>query len=74
MPEQDRNIEQARWAARIERRRRFVAEQEAALERRREASRARAAEPRPEPALLAGDDEKNLRLWLAQGGTNEEDS
>ena len=68
MPERDRNLAQDRHAALIARRRRLVAEREAALERRRQAARAKAAEPRPDPLQIEGDDELSLRDWLARSG------
>jgi hypothetical protein len=71
MPERDRNLAQNRHAVLIARRRRLVAEREAALERRRQAAVAKAAEPRPEPLQIKGDDELSLRDWLAKGGRND---
>jgi hypothetical protein len=61
VPEQDRNIEQARWAAWLERRRRMRAQVEA--------DRQAALQ---EPTLIEGDDELNLRSWLAKGGNSRD--
>jgi hypothetical protein len=74
MSERQRNLAQDRYAQLLDQRRRAVAEQEARLERRREAARAE-AEQAPEPEVLeitAEHDELNLRAWIARGIPKED--